>query len=96
MLDVGGAYAKSGDILLNDTQRFYACIDKVIELYHAEPSIKNKQGNLVEKERLEGKIEFKDVSVQLEHSDILEHINLTIEPGETVAIMGATDSAKQL
>ena len=81
-------------MLLNDTQRFYACIDKVIELYHAEPSIKNKQGNLVEKERLEGKIEFKDVSVQLEHSDILEHINLTIEPGETVAIMGATGSGK--
>lgn len=81
-------------MLLNDTQRFYASIDKVIDLYYSEPSIKNKEGELVRKDRLDGKIEFKDVSVKLEHSDILEHVNLTIEPGETVAIMGATGAGK--
>lgn len=81
-------------MLLNDTQRFYASIDKVIELFEAEPSIKNKEGELVNKERLEGKVEFKNVSVKLEHDDILEDINLTINPGETVAIMGATGSGK--
>ncbi|MBS6194059.1 MAG: ABC transporter ATP-binding protein [Clostridiales bacterium] len=81
-------------MLLNDTQRFYASIDKVIELFEAEPSIKNKDGELISKDRLEGKIEFRDVSVKLEHSDILEHVNLTINPGETVAIMGSTGSGK--
>lgn len=81
-------------ILLNDTQRFYACTKKVIELYEAEPEIKNKDQDLVRKDRLEGKIEFENVCVQLEHSDILEHINLKIEPGETVAIMGETGSGK--
>lgn len=81
-------------MLLNDTQRFYASMNKVIDLYEAEPSIKNKEGELVKKKHLEGKIEFRDVSVKLEHSDILEHVNLTIEPGETVALMGSTGSGK--
>lgn len=81
-------------MLLNDAQRFLASIDKVIELFEAEPSIKDREGVLVNKDRLEGKIEFRDVSVQLEHSDILEHVNLTIQPGETVAIMGSVGSGK--
>ena len=81
-------------MLLNDTQRFFASMDKVIELFEAEPAIKNKDGELVEKDRLEGKIEFRDVSVKLEHSDVLEHVNLTVEPGETVAVMGSTGSGK--
>lgn len=81
-------------ILVNDTQRFLASVDKLIELYEAEPSVKNKSGALVEKDELEGKIEFRDVSVKLEHTDVLEHVNLTIMPGETVAVMGPTGSGK--
>ena len=43
-----------------------------------------------------GKIEFRNVSFAYPGSDknVLEHINLTIEPGETIAIMGATGSGK--
>lgn len=82
-------------MLINDTQRFFASMDKVIDLYEAEPSIKNKEdGSQLKVDRLKGAIEFQDVSVQLEHSDILEHVNLKINPGETVTIMGATGSGK--
>lgn len=81
-------------MLLNDTQRFLASTNKVIELFEAEPVIKNKENGLIRKDRLEGKIEFRDVSVKLEHSDILENVNLTVEPGETVAVMGSTGSGK--
>ena len=43
-----------------------------------------------------GKIEFRDVSFTYPGSQkpVLEHINLVIEPGETVAVMGATGSGK--
>ena len=43
-----------------------------------------------------GKLEFRDVSFAFPGSDqpVLEHIDLTIQPGETVAIMGATGSGK--
>lgn len=82
-------------ILVNDTQRFFTSIDKVIDLYEAEPSIKNKADDqLVAKERLNGSIEFRNVSVKLEHTDILENVNLTIRPGETIALMGPTGSGK--
>ena len=43
-----------------------------------------------------GKIEFRDVSFAYPGSDknVLEHINLTVSPGETIAVMGATGSGK--
>lgn len=44
-----------------------------------------------------GKIEFRDVSFAYPNGSqelVLEHINLTIEPGETLAILGATGSGK--
>ena len=43
-----------------------------------------------------GKIEFRNVFFAYPGSDknVLEHINLTIEPVETIAIMGATGSGK--
>lgn len=81
-------------MLVNDTQRFFASIDKLIDLSNAEPHVKNKEGELVEKDRFKGKIEFRDVSVKLENTDVLEHVNLTIRPGETIAVMGPTGSGK--
>ena len=44
-----------------------------------------------------GKIEFRDVSFAYPGGSgelVLEHINLTIQPGETLAILGATGSGK--
>lgn len=81
-------------MLVNDTQRFLASIDKLIELSKAEPRITNKAGAIVKNERLRGKIEFRRAAVQLEHTDVLENIDLTIRPGETIAIMGPTGSGK--
>ena len=43
-----------------------------------------------------GRIEFRNVSFAYPGSDknVLEHINLTVSPGETIAVMGATGSGK--
>lgn len=81
-------------MILNDAQRFFASIGKVIELYYTQPDIKNKKTTVASTERLHGDISFKDVSVSMHKTTILDHINLDIKAGETVAIMGSTGSGK--
>lgn len=53
-------------------------------------------GSFTEETKVHGKIEFKDVSFSYPHSDqmVLNHVNLTINSGETVGIMGATGCGK--
>ncbi len=82
--------------ILNDLQRFFVSADKVIELYYTQPMIKNRDGARKAEQRLNGRIEFKDVSLKLGRSQILSDINLSVEPGETVAIMGNTGSGKTM
>ncbi len=81
-------------MLMNDTQRFFASINKVIELYYSQPDIKNPPDALVKKEPVKGKIRFENVSLSMHGSRVLKNINLEINEGETVAIMGATGSGK--
>ena len=82
--------------IMNEFQRFAAASDKVMEIYYSEPSIVDLPDAEDHPERLKGKIEFKDVSFK--YSDgkypVLHDINFTVEPGETVAIMGETGCGK--
>lgn len=81
-------------ILLNDLQRFFASASKIIELFYARSTIQSRHDAIEKKGRLNGEIEFKNVSLKMHGSEILSDINLTINPGETVAIMGPTGSGK--
>lgn len=81
-------------VLVNDTQRFFASVDQVISLYEAEPVIRNRGDAISQEEPFKGRIEFRNVSVELENTDILEEVNLVIEPGETIAVMGPTGAGK--
>ena len=82
--------------IMNEFQRFAAASDKVMEIYYSEPEIVDLPDAIDHPERLKGKIEFKDVSFQ--YSDgkfpVLHDVNFTVEPGETVAIMGETGCGK--
>ncbi len=82
--------------ILNEFQRFSAAADKVMEIYYSEPSIVDPEDAVDHPGRFEGKVEFKHVSFQYEDSDlpVLNDINFTAEPGETVAIMGETGCGK--
>lgn len=82
--------------IMNEFQRFSAASQKVMEIYYSEPKIKDAKDAVAHPERFEGKIEFEDVSFQYEDGDlpVLHDINFTVEPNETVAIMGETGCGK--
>ena len=80
-------------MLINDMQRFFASVTKVIEVYFAKPSIVNEH-NEIDKRRYSGKIEFKNVSFKYDNTEVLKDISFTAEPGETIAIMGGTGAGK--
>jgi len=81
-------------MLLNDLQRFFVCSNKVIDLYNSEADIKNSSTSVKPTEEIKGDIQFKDVVVELNSIVVLDHINLDIKAGQTIAIMGGTGSGK--
>ncbi len=71
-----------------------ASISRIVEVLDEVPDI---QENATQKAVTEGSVEFKDVSFSYDKNPEnlhLEHINLSIRPGETVGIIGGTGSAK--
>lgn len=75
-------------------QRAMASGARIFELLDIEPDIKDNP-DAVELPDVKGEIVFKDVNFGYEEGkDILHDINLTINPGETVAIVGQTGSGK--
>lgn len=80
-------------IIVNDIQRFFASLTKIVEIYYARPAIVNEH-KLVNKRRYEGRIEFDHVRFKYDSAMVLNDVSFTVEPGETVAIMGSTGSGK--
>lgn len=82
--------------IMNEFQRFSAASAKVMEIYYSEPEIVNAPDAIDVEGRLNGGVEFKNVSFSYEDSTVpvLENINFKIDPGDTVAIMGETGCGK--
>ncbi len=79
--------------LINDLQRFSTSAAKVIELYYASPSVVDAP-DAVSHDRLRGKIEFDHVSFAFDRKPVLTDVTFSVEPGQTVAVMGPTGSGK--
>ena len=79
--------------LLNDFQRFFASANKIIEVYYSRPLIADHPEAVAHPE-VKGKIEFSHVSFELNRVPILKDISFTVQPGQTLAIMGPTGSGK--
>jgi ATP-binding cassette subfamily B protein len=70
-------------------------IERFLQLMDADIDIFDDPG-AVELEHTDGEITFKDVSFSYpdDHNRVLEHLNLTIHPGEKIAIVGPSGSGK--
>ena len=81
-------------VYVNDLQRFMASAMKIIDIYYAKPLIADRPDAVECTDRLNGEIEFRDVTFKYGNKVVLDDISFKINPGETVAIMGETGSGK--
>ncbi len=79
--------------LINDLQRFSTSAAKVMELHYGKPEIVDAP-DAVEHGRMEGKIEFRNVSFKIDTKEILSDVSFAVQPGQTVAVMGPTGGGK--
>lgn len=81
-------------MLFQNISRGLASWKRVKEVLNSESEL--KEGSFEGETKQQGEIEFRNVSFAYPGTDrmVLEHINLTVHKGETVAIMGATGCGK--
>lgn len=72
-----------------------ASADRIFEILDAKNDVENKPGAL-ELSEIDGRVEFRDVTFRYFAGSeaVLSHINFVAEPGETIALLGATGSGK--
>ena len=79
---------------LTSIQNIFVALGRVFELFDIEPSIKNIE-NPIELKELNNSIKFSNVSFSYnEEKEILHNINLEVEKGETIAIVGNSGGGK--
>ncbi len=79
--------------------RAVACAKRVLEVLEAEPDITDApESHELELPESRGKVEFKNVNFKYNAAgtgdDVLHGIDLTVEPGQFVAIVGGTGTGK--
>lgn len=81
-------------MLFQNISRGFASWKRIREILTCEPDLKD--GSFTDTAEKNGQIEFRDVSFSYPGSDrlILDHISLTVNPGETLAVMGTTGCGK--
>jgi len=79
--------------LINGSQNFLASYERVRELLNEESRIMQKEVP-VNKKEIKGYIEFKNVSFHYEDLPVLDDVSFSVEPGQTVALLGSTGSGK--
>ena len=77
----------------SDIQKGIAAAESIFEIIDAEPEIDN---GTTELDSVQGGFEFKDINFQYSADGrmILQDINFSVKPGETIALVGSSGSGK--
>lgn len=69
---------------------------RIYEVFDTEPTIQDRPGAVELKSEVRGAVRFEGVSFSYEGRDraVLSDIDLAVEPGEAIAVVGATGSGK--
>ena len=78
---------------VNDIQRFTTSVEKIYDTYVEEPNVKSPQPG-IDRKHFDGKVEFRNVSYRADDEEIVNDINFTVNPGQTVGIIGSTGAGK--
>lgn len=70
-----------------------AGFSRFLELMRTEPDIKDRE-NAEELRTVKGDIEYKNVSFRYDRMPVLKNVNLTIKPGQCVALIGPSGGGK--
>lgn len=77
--------------------RASASSERILEVLHTKPSLVNTPEGKLNRHQIErGEVEFKNVCFRYSggETDVLKDISFHINPGETIAVVGATGAAK--
>ncbi len=78
---------------VNDIQRFTTSVEKIYDTYTEEPKVKTPSHG-TQRKHFKGAVEFKNVSYHVDGEDIVQDISFSVEPGQTVGIIGSTGAGK--
>ncbi|MFP4457371.1 MAG: ABC transporter ATP-binding protein [Clostridia bacterium] len=79
--------------LVNFFERSVAAGDRIFEILDTEIELKDKE-DAISVDVIKGNIEFKDVIFSYGENDVLENINMKIDSGSNIGIIGETGSGK--
>lgn len=84
-----------GTFMMMMVPRAVVCAERITEVLDTEPTM-NAPAQPVEPAEHHGRLEFQDVTFQYPGAEapVLDRINFTAVPGQTLAIIGATGSGK--
>jgi len=74
-------------------QRGTASLDRINRILHTEPLVKD-EGDGLHDGPMKGRIELKNLTFAYNGQPVLRDISLTIEPGQTIGLVGLTGSGK--
>lgn len=78
---------------INDIQRFTTSVEKIYATYSEEPNVKDPK-NAIPCTKLNGNVEFRNVSYSADDEEIIHHVSFKVKSGQTVGILGSTGSGK--
>lgn len=80
--------------VVTELQNAFACAGRLFELLE-EDEVPPDSENALELKQVDGKLELKNVSFSyVENKKLIENFNLTVKPGQRVAIVGPTGCGK--